>query len=72
METIRLTEAHREVIEWLASLTRDPGVVMHYIQEWLDNMKYKKLLASVQAEALRQEEIRQAKVDLFMKQTRKG
>lgn len=68
METIRLTEAHREVIEWITSLTQS----IHYIQEWLDDMKYKKLLASVLAEALRQEEIRQAKVDLFMKQTRKG
>lgn len=68
METIRLTEAHGEVVEWIASLTQ----TIHYIQEWLDDMEYKELLASVLTDAQRQEEIRQAKVDLFMKQTRKG
>lgn len=64
METI----THRAAIEWLASLTQ----TIHYMQEWLDDMEYKELLASVLAEAQRQEEIRQAKVDLFMKQTRKS
>lgn len=65
METIKLTKEHREAIEWLASLTQ----TIHYLQEWLDAIEYGKLLAHVLEEAQRQEEIRQAKIDLFMEQT---
>lgn len=68
METIKLTEEHREVLEWLA-LSCELKSTIYYLQEWLNAMKYGELLAHVLEEAQRQEEIRQAKIDLFMEQT---
>jgi hypothetical protein len=71
METIKLTEDHREVIEWLA-LSCELKSTIYHLQEWLDAMKYGELLAHVLEEAQRQEEIRQAKIDLFLKHTSRG